>query len=43
MIYAVIFTPAAQRDLRKLPKDIQHRIISKLEDLAKDPRGNGTL
>ena len=43
MIYSVIFTPAARRDIGKLSKDVQRRVISKLADLAKDPRGHGTL
>lgn len=38
MKYAVEVAPAAGRQLRKLPKPAQRRIVSRLEALEEDPR-----
>jgi len=38
MSYQVEITPAAQRQIKKLPLDVQQRIIEQLEALAVDPR-----
>jgi len=37
MRYTVRFKPSADRDLRKLPPEIQARIGAKLNQLAEDP------
>jgi mRNA interferase RelE/StbE len=39
--YAVQIRPSAARDLRGLTKDVQRRIVKKLEALAVNPRPNG--
>jgi mRNA interferase RelE/StbE len=36
MIWTVIFTAKAERDLEKIPDDIAKRIILKLEEIAQD-------
>lgn len=41
MRYAVRFKPSADRELRKLPKDVQARIGAKLGRLADDPFAPG--
>jgi len=38
MSYQVEITPAAQRQIKKLPLDVQQRIIERLEALAVEPR-----
>ena len=38
----VIFSPAADRQLRKLPDDVQRRIVREAETLEDDPRPPGT-
>ncbi len=43
MTYTVVLTPAAQRDVRKLDGAVQRRIVSKLSELADNPRMPGTL
>ena len=43
MTYTVVLTPAAQRDVRKLDGAVQRRIVSKLCELADNPRMPGTL
>jgi mRNA interferase RelE/StbE len=40
--YRVLLRPAAQRDLRHLPRVAQERIITALEALQDDPRPRGT-
>lgn len=42
MPYRVEFKPSARRQLRKLPRDVQARIISRVEALAHDPRPPGS-
>jgi mRNA interferase RelE/StbE len=39
--YDVRFTPAADRQIGKLPKAIRPRIIARAEALADDPRPHG--
>ena len=38
MTYAVELLPAAQRDIRKLPADVQERLWPHLRALAANPR-----
>jgi len=33
----VVFTSQARKDMRRLPRDLSDRIVSKLNQLAKDP------
>lgn len=40
--YQVSFAPAALRQLRKLPHDVQKRIIRATESLEADPRPPGS-
>lgn len=39
--YRIEFTPAADRDFRGLPQDIQRRLRPKIDALAKNPRPHG--
>lgn len=39
MNYRVIITPAAQRQIEKLPRPTQRRILLKLTNLAENPFG----
>lgn len=41
MTYTVIFQPAAAREFRKLPPDIQKRMRPKIDALSKNPRPPG--
>lgn len=41
MVYTVELTKAASRELKKLERPIQVRLIDALEDLANDPRPDG--
>ena len=43
MIYTLVLTPAAQRDVRKLDGTVQRRIVRKLSELSENPRMPGTL
>ena len=43
MAYKVEITPAAQRTIKKLPKNIQRLIIAKIELLANEPRPGGVV
>lgn len=38
MIYQVVFKPAAQRQLKKLPPPIQQDLIELIERLSQEPR-----
>ncbi|NYI06371.1 type II toxin-antitoxin system RelE family toxin [Allostreptomyces psammosilenae] len=40
--YRTVFRPAAQEELRKLPRDAALRILLKLTDLETDPFGFNT-
>ncbi len=40
--YAVMFAPAADRELRRLPEAVQRRIIAAVETLQENPRPVGT-
>ena len=42
MSYHVIVELAAQRALRRLPHDVQRRLLIRLDQLAEDPRSPGT-
>jgi len=39
--YAVHFKPSADKALRRLPADVQRRIVRAVEALADDPRPTG--
>jgi mRNA interferase RelE/StbE len=39
--YEVEITPAARRQIKKLPNDIQQKVVAKLEELAFEPRPDG--
>lgn len=41
MTYTVIFTSAARRDVKRLPKGIQKEVIQAAESLATEPRPEG--
>lgn len=41
--YAVLFKPSADKQLRRLPEDVQKRIVRAVEALADDPRPAGSV
>jgi len=41
-VYRVEFTEAALRVLRKLPRNVQRRLVEKAESLQDTPRPNGS-
>jgi mRNA interferase RelE/StbE len=41
--YAIYFKPSADRQLAKLPHDVQRRITAAVEALADDPRPPGVV
>jgi mRNA interferase RelE/StbE len=41
MPYRVELAPAAQRDLRRLPREVQARLSALIQALAEDPRPSG--
>jgi mRNA interferase RelE/StbE len=41
--YKVLFKPSADRALRKLPKDVQRRIVGEIALLARNPRPPGVV
>ena len=41
MSYTVEFRPAAAREFRKLPRDVQRRIATALNNLSEEPRPSG--
>jgi mRNA interferase RelE/StbE len=43
MTYRVEITPAAQRTIKKLPKNIQKKLIEIIEFLVEDPRPVGVV
>jgi mRNA interferase RelE/StbE len=40
-MYAVKFTNSAQKQLQKLPSNIQNKIVQKVQELSKEPRQHG--
>jgi len=42
-VYAIEFKPSAVKQLERLPKEAQRRIIRAIEDLADDPRPHGSV
>ncbi len=40
---AVYFKPSADRQLAKLPRDVQRRIVAAVDGLADDPRPQGVV
>lgn len=42
MVYAIEFTTAAARQVRKLPRPVRDRVLDAIEDLADDPRPHGS-
>ncbi len=43
MPFAVQFLPAAVKALQALPKDVQRRIVAKVERLADEPHPDGSI
>ncbi|MBW4617352.1 MAG: type II toxin-antitoxin system RelE/ParE family toxin [Desmonostoc vinosum HA7617-LM4] len=43
MSYQVELTPAAVRQIKKLPREVQQRLALKLEELAIEPRPDGVV
>ena len=43
MTWRVVFTPAAQRQLRKLPREAHVRVLTAALLLADDPRPHGAV
>lgn len=41
--YAIYFKPSADKQLAKLPQDVQRRIVAAVDDLANDPRPAGVV
>jgi mRNA interferase RelE/StbE len=41
MTHSVEFAPLARRQMKKLPREIQMRIIERVEELASNPRPAG--
>jgi mRNA interferase RelE/StbE len=41
--YQVELTPAAVRQIKKLPREVQQRLALKLEELAIEPRPDGVV
>jgi mRNA interferase RelE/StbE len=41
--HVVFFTPAARRQLKKLPREVQQRIGRKVDSLARDPHPVGSV
>ncbi|MEH2060381.1 MAG: type II toxin-antitoxin system RelE/ParE family toxin [Nostoc sp.] len=41
MSYEVEIAPAAKRQIKKLPYDVQQKVVAKLEELAFEPRPDG--
>ena len=41
-MYEVLLAQQAERDLKRLPADVFHRIIPQIEALANDPRPVGS-
>jgi mRNA interferase RelE/StbE len=39
--YEVEITPAAKRQIKKLPNDVQQKVVAKLEELVFEPRPDG--
>jgi mRNA interferase RelE/StbE len=37
-VYTVELTPAAERDVKKLPRPVQRPVLDKIASLAQDPR-----
>ena len=43
MTYQVELAPAAVRQIKKLPRDVQQLVVQQLEELALNPRPNGVV
>jgi mRNA interferase RelE/StbE len=41
--YQVELAPAAVRQIKKLPRDVQQLVVQQLEELALNPRPNGVV
>ena len=41
--YAITFKPSADRELRRLPVEVQRRIVRAVEPLAENPRPAGVV
>lgn len=38
MTYTITYTSAAARQVRKLPRHVQQRVVTAVEELGRDPR-----
>jgi mRNA interferase RelE/StbE len=43
MSYRLILKPSAERDVERLPRSIQGRVLDRLERIAAAPRGPGSV
>ncbi|HLL88252.1 MAG TPA: type II toxin-antitoxin system RelE/ParE family toxin [Tepidisphaeraceae bacterium] len=41
MAYEIEYAPSAERQVRKLPRDVQVRVLQKVDQLASHPRPSG--
>ena len=41
MKYQIIFTASAEREIRKLPADVQDEVFEKVQNLGDNPRPHG--
>jgi mRNA interferase RelE/StbE len=41
MSYTIVIRPRAQRDIKKLPSEIQQKILKEISTLSDDPRPSG--
>ncbi len=42
-MFRILFKPSADRQLRRLPADVQRRLVSAAESLTDDPRPSGAV
>jgi len=43
MAYELIYDPAAERAIVRLPRNVQRRVLQRLGDLAENPRPPGSV
>ena len=43
MSYQLIIKPAAEREIDRLPRPLQHRVVEALTRIQQNPRGHGTV
>jgi len=37
-MYSILYSPAALKDLKKLPSDIAKRVVTSIKDISDDPK-----